>query len=153
VIFDTTSTLDLRGARVRKTFVLGDLPAVPKEIHLDGARFDEAVRIEGPAGGPKPRIIAPERRPTFAREVSLTNVDVRDLLLVGNVIQTIEFWNVDWPRRRGHYVLRDEHARIRGGESQMAELPDQLPRLRAGPLDGLSSATKSLLASRPFGTG
>jgi len=108
VIFDTTSTLDLRGARVRQTFALGDLPAVPRVIHLDGARFDEVVRIEGPAGGPKPRILAPERRPTFARGVSLTNVDVRDLLLVGNVIQTIEVWNADWPRRRGRYVLRDE---------------------------------------------
>src|SRR5206468_4517089 len=108
VIFDATSTLDLRGARVRQAFALGDLPVVPKEIHLDRARFDEVVRIEGPAGGPKPRVTAPEQRPTFAREVSLTNVEVRDLLLVGNVIQTIEFWNVDWFHRRGRYVLRDE---------------------------------------------
>jgi hypothetical protein len=108
VVFDTTSTLDLRGARVRGTFTLGDLPVVPKEVSLDGARFDDVVRIDGPAGGPKPRVIAFERRPTFGRAVSLTNVDAQDLLIAGNVVQTIAFWNVDWPRRRGRYVLRDE---------------------------------------------
>ena len=107
-IFDDTSILDLRGARVRGTFALGGLPVVPKEIHLDGARFDDAVRIEAVSGGPKPRVTAHERRPTFGRAVSLKNVDLSDCLLVGNGLQAIEFSNVEWPRRRGRYVLRDE---------------------------------------------
>jgi len=41
--------------------------------------------------------------------VTLTNVDLRECLLVGNAVGRIEFWNVEWPRRRGRYTLRDEN--------------------------------------------
>jgi hypothetical protein len=108
VTFDSTSTLDLRGARVRRTFVLGDLPVVSREIRLDGARFDNDVRIEAVAGAHRPKVIALERRPMFGRAVTLTNVNLSECLLVGNVLDEIEFWNVEWPRYRGRYLLRDE---------------------------------------------
>ena len=118
VTFDATSTLDLRRAWVRRSFALYGLSVVPREVYLDGARFDQGVRIEAIAGGPKPQLIARERRPTLGHTTLLTNVDLKGCLLVGNGLQAVEFSNVDWPRRRGRYVLRDEIVYRRSARSQ-----------------------------------
>jgi len=108
-VFDPNSTLDLEGARVHGTFVLAGLPVIPGKIRLNGARFDQAASIEAALGAQRSRIIAAEKRPLFGGPVTLTNVDLRECLLVGNAVGRIEFWNVEWPRRRGRYTLRDEN--------------------------------------------
>lgn len=108
VVFDAESTLDLSGSRVHGELVFAGLSTLPRDVELDGAIIDGNVRIEAVLGARRPRIVAASQHPRFGGLATFTNVDLRNCLLVGNVIDRIELSNVDWPRLRGRYVLRDE---------------------------------------------
>ena len=108
VVFDADSSLSLDGSRVRGDLILAGTSTLPREVGLDGAIIHGRVCIEAPLGAPRTRVVALNQHPTFRGSVTFTNVDLRDCLLVGNVIDHMEFSNIEWPRLRGRYVLRDE---------------------------------------------
>ena len=108
VIFDEDSRLSLDSSRLRGDLILVGPPTLPREVGLDNAIINGRVHIESPLGARRPRIVATNQHPRFRGPVTFTNVDLRDCLLVGNVIDQIDLSNVEWPRLRGRYVLRDE---------------------------------------------
>lgn len=120
--FDEASILNLSGTRIRGDLVLAGLPSLPQEIHLDGATITGSTRIEAELGTLKPRIIASEKVPNFGGNVVFMNVDLRGCLLVGNVIERMEFATIDWSRRWRRCVLYDEITLRNGRNLPVANL-------------------------------
>jgi hypothetical protein len=82
--------------------------ALPEGVRLDNTDIHGSVLLEAPLGAARLRLVASERPPKFADDVSLKNVDLSECLLLGNTFPRIDISNVAWARRFARSVLFDE---------------------------------------------
>lgn len=130
VLFGEDSTLDLSNSMLRGDLFIGERGMLPRVIYMNNTTIQRKTRLEAALGAGQPCVIARERPPRFEDEVTLTNVNLSECLLVGNVIQRIEFSDVKW-RRAGHrWMLYDEAAYCSGEDIPLRRIRESYQVLK-----------------------
>jgi len=120
VAFGPESTLDLSGATLVGRLTV-DGASTPRSVLLNRATLHGDVHIRSPYGAPLIQIIATQIAPSFRREIVLTNVDLRECLLVGSPMEAFKLSGVKWPEARlRRRTLYDERA-YRAGTVEIKE--------------------------------
>lgn len=108
IVFDADSVLDLTGAIVRGDFVAAETRGMPRKIFLDGIRIAGNSRLQAELGARRPLIVAEDKPPRFGGRAIFTNVALNNCRLSGNVVEEMEFTNVEWPTLGPRSALYDE---------------------------------------------